>query len=81
MTRDEVLGRISDFLFRNYECDDRNVIDVIAGFMDLGVDNSDLDYPEIHLSYSLLRKSGGPSRTSIQIHSLDELLEMFCDDE
>lgn len=81
MTRDEVLGKISDFLFRRYECDDPNVIDVLASEMTLEVDSMDPDYPEIWLRYSLIRERGGIASTSIQIYSFDDLLEMICDDE
>lgn len=81
MTRDEALGRISDFLFRNYESDNPNVIDVLAAGMDLEVDTWHEDDPEIILRYTLLRKNGGPARTSIQIYSLEDILEMICDDD
>lgn len=81
MTRDEALNKIADFLYRRYESDRPEVTGVLPGFMDLEVrpDPEGWDH-EIHLRYTLLRKTGGPASTTLQIYSLDELLEMICDD-
>jgi hypothetical protein len=81
MTRDEALDRIADFLYRHYESDRPGVTGVLPSSVELdATPEVELQERELHLRYTLLRKTGGPASTTLQIYSLDELLEMICDD-
>lgn len=81
MTKDEFRNKLAAALYDTYENTNPNILGVYANSIELGSEeDTDFYSPQLFLRYTRQRKVGGNDTTESYIYSLEDIMEMVCDD-